>query len=373
MEHNNCKAACHEKEKEISFFRDRVLSWYDRHRRVLPWRALKGEKLRPYHVWLSEIMLQQTTVPTVMPYFLKFIDLWPDLKALADAQEDDVLSAWAGLGYYARARNLHKCAQILSKDYGGVFPADQKSLKKLPGIGDYTSAAIRSIAFDKPATVVDGNVERIMARHFAITTPLPAAKKALHQQALILSEGRTDRPGDYAQSLMDIGSSVCIAGKPRCSLCPLVKTCLGKADGIAEVLPKRTPKKAKPQKTGYVFWISDKKGHILLHKRPAKGLFASMVGLPTTNWLDKNIKPTAHEQTFEIPLPFLDLKKGNERCLFVEHVFTHFSLKLFILEHTISEEDNNKIVPPFFWHDVKDVENTGFPSLFRKVVNLCLR
>lgn len=368
MKHNDCKNACHEKEEEIVVFRKNVLRWYDKHRRVLPWRAEKGDVPNPYHVWLSEIMLQQTTVPAVMSYFIRFIEKWPDVRTLANAEQDDVLKEWAGLGYYARARNLHACANKIVEVYNGVFPTDQKHLKELPGIGEYTSAAIRSIAFDKPAVVVDGNIERIMSRYYAVTEPLPKSKKILHSWATTLSEGREDRPGDYAQALMDIGAGVCIAGTPRCALCPISASCHARKQGIAEELPKRLKKTARPQKKGLVFWITDEKGRVLLEKRPSKGLFASMAGLPTTNWILDKEDPSI----YQVPLPFIDSFNGNYKNPFVEHVFTHFSLKLDIIQIDLVSAQLKRIKKPFYWVPESEIKNAGFPSLFRKVANICL-
>ena len=223
-----------------------LLDWYDRHARQLPWRAPpnSGRQTPPYRVWLSEIMLQQTTVVTVGPYFEKFLSLWPTVEALAAATLDQVLHAWAGLGYYSRARNLHKCAQTLVADFDGVFPKDEETLLSLPGIGPYTAAAIASIAFDVRATVMDGNVERVVARYYAINTPLPDAKKELKLLAGAMTPNK--RPGDYAQAMMDLGATICTPRNASCPQCPFAKTCMALAQGVADVLPKRKPKKQKP-------------------------------------------------------------------------------------------------------------------------------
>ena len=221
-----------------------LLDWYDRHRRRLPWRAAPGVPSDPYRVWLSEIMLQQTTVPVVVGYFQRFLARWPTLEALAQAELDDVLHAWQGLGYYARARNLHACAQHVLADHGGRFPPEEKALRALPGIGRYTAAAIAAIAFDRPATVVDGNVERVMARLRAVETPLPTAKPRLYTLAAELTP--ETRPGDYAQALMDLGATVCTPRNPGCLACPWRDACEGRARGMAETLPRRAPKRAAP-------------------------------------------------------------------------------------------------------------------------------
>src|SRR6266851_5721080 len=219
---------------------ERLLAWYDRHRRVLPWRALPGAKSDPYRVWLSEIMLQQTTVMAVAPYFTAFLARWPDVAALAAADLEEVLHAWQGLGYYARARNLHACAREIVARHHGKFPGDEAALRALPGIGGYTAAAIAAIAFGRQATAVDGNVERVIARLHAVTTPLPDAKPELHRLAAALTP--VGRPGDYAQALMDLGATICTKHRPKCVLCPWRAPCLARRQGIAESLPARRPK-----------------------------------------------------------------------------------------------------------------------------------
>ncbi len=344
----------------VQEFRGQVLNWYDRHARILPWRAVKGQKAQAYHVWLSEIMLQQTTVGAVIPYFTKFIETWPDVQSLADAGREDVMSAWAGLGYYARARNLHECAGIVANDLSGVFPQDQAELKKLPGIGDYTSAAIASIAFDKPAVVVDGNIERVMARFFALRAPLPAAKKQLKELAGALSEDQTSRPGDYAQGLMDLGAGICTVQSPKCGLCPLSGNCQGRAQGIAQELPVRAFKKDKPQKIGFVYWIEDKSGRVLLHRRPSKGMLGGMVGLPTSDWIEGRRKPEHLDVVRNLKLKTM---KQN-----IHHSFTHFDLKLSIQTSIYEGKDVSN--DAYFWCHRDKLEDTGFPTLFGKAVKL---
>ena len=241
-----------------------LLGWYDRHRRVLPWRALPGRRAEPYHVWLSEIMLQQTTVATVKSYFDHFVARWPRVEDLASADLDEVLHAWQGLGYYARARNLHKCAQTVARDHGGRFPDTEAGLLSLPGIGPYTAAAIAAIAFDVPASPVDGNIERVMARLRRITQPLPGAKTAIQAAARELTP--QDRPGDFAQAMMDLGATVCTPRAPKCDLCPWCDACVARAAGNAEGLPARAPKKVKPTRHGIVFWTVDGQGRVLLRR-----------------------------------------------------------------------------------------------------------
>ena len=310
--------------------RAQLLAWYDRHRRVLPWRALAGNRADPYHIWLSEIMLQQTTVATVGPYFLRFLERWPSVHKLADAPLDDVLHGWQGLGYYARARNLHRCAQMVSQDLDGVFPDTEEALRQLPGIGVYTAAAIAAIAFDRPASVVDGNVERVMARLFAIHEALPAAKTILSDCASVLAprpvkSGATQRSGDYAQALMDLGATVCTPRKPACSRCPWSRSCAAMAAGIAEELPRRAPKKEKPTRKGVAFWAVAPDGAILLRRRPEKGLLGGMMEVPSTEWREAGWTNSAARIAAPVSADWTALP-GQ-----VRHTFTHFHLELEIM------------------------------------------
>ena len=336
--------------KQIEEYRGQLLSWYDSHQREVPWRVCSGEKPDPYKVWLSEIMCQQTTVQAVKAYYAKFLDLWPTVHDLASAKQEDVMAAWAGLGYYARARNLHKCAQIVSQELGGAFPDTQEELKKLPGIGDYTSAAISAIAFNKPSIVVDGNVERVMARFFAIQEPLPGSKKQLKDLASIFYQDFDHRPGDLAQSFMDLGAGICIPKAPRCMLCPLRENCQGLVQGIAGALPKKDKKKTRPQKYGHIYWIENEQGQVLFHKRPDKGLLGGMVGLPTTVW--ETTKP-AHSKELKI------LQSVKEP---VHHVFTHFDLSL-TLHH--ADTHQSAMREGHFW-DNPENQSTALPSVFKK-------
>src|SRR5437764_4173802 len=260
----------------------RLLEWYDRHRRTLPWRAPAGLTSVPYVVWLSEIMLQQTTVATVGDYFHRFVKRWPSVEALAAAPLDDVLSAWAGLGYYARARNLHACAGTVVAEHAGQFPRDEAALLALPGIGRYTAAAIRAIAFDQPASAVDGNVERVIARLFALTTPLPDAKIEIAARAADLVP--RERAGDYAQAMMDLGATVCTPRRPRCVICPLMEGCRARALGLAEELPRRAPRADKPTRRGVAFVLMRRDGAVLLRKRPTKGLLGGMDEVASSAW-----------------------------------------------------------------------------------------
>ncbi|HBR69925.1 MAG TPA: A/G-specific adenine glycosylase [Rhodospirillaceae bacterium] len=346
-------------------FRKQVLAWYDRHARILPWRSPPGQKPDPYHVWLSEIMLQQTTVGAVIPYFEKFLRKWPDIKALANAERQDVMSAWAGLGYYTRARNLHTCAKVVLEEMNGIFPEEEKALLALPGIGPYTAAAVSAIAFNKPTNVVDGNIERIMARYFAVTEPLPGIKKKLKAHALALSNKQSERPGDYAQALMDIGAGICTPRTPKCGICPIQAGCKGYNQGIAKDLPARAVKPLKPQRFGFLYWIQDKEGRVLLHRRPEKGLLGGTYGLPTSDWVDAserdNLEHLKHFQ--EIRFEGDDRKK-------IRHSFTHFDLELEVRRS--APVKSLKIGKDYFWHRTEDIGDFGFPSVFKKALKLNL-
>ncbi len=345
-------------------FRKKILDWYDIHRRVLPWRALNGQSADPYHVWLSEIMLQQTTVQAVIPYFNKFTTIWPDVHALAQADTQDVMNNWAGLGYYARARNLHKCAKIISEDYNGVFPKNQIELKTLPGIGDYTSAAIASIAFDIPSNVVDGNVERVMARYHACATPLPNGKKDLKQfAAQYITQDSSGRPGDYAQSLMDLGATICTPKSPACPLCPVNENCAAYTLGQPDKYPVRAPKVAKPRRHGYVYLIRDSNGKVLVQKRPDKGLLGGMYGLPTSQWIEQT-QERSHIERLDMKITNLNHKD------FVQHVFTHFHLRLDVYDLFLSEEIEEFSSAEYKWLSPEEIKDTGFPTVFQKALNL---
>lgn len=341
-------------------FRNALLAWYDRHARVLPWRYHPGNKANPYHVWLSEVMLQQTTVPAVIPYFGKFVDKWPDVHALAAAADDDVMQAWAGLGYYARARNLLKCARAVSADHGGIFPEDLEGLKKLPGIGDYTAAAIASIAFDLPATVIDGNVDRVVSRYFAITEPLPDSKPMIRERAALMFEGRVKRPGDFAQAMMDLGATICTPKSPACGLCPVAAECRARTIGIAATLPRRREKAALPKKKGYIYWIANTRGEILFEKRPDKGLLGGMIAVPTSPW---TVGKASHISAIKI-----SDSETMRKDLRVRHVFTHFELELQGV--TITAPKGFKPQPHQFWVAAPDIPGLGLPTVFKKFVRL---
>ena len=262
-----------------------LLAWYDRDRRILPWRAAPGVAPDPYRVWLSEIMLQQTTVKAVLPRYADFLRRWPDVTALAAAELGEVLAAWAGLGYYARARNLHACAREVVARHGGRFPATEAELRTLPGIGDYTAAAIAAIAFGARATPIDGNIERVVARLFAVATPLPAAKPEIRSLALALTPD--ERAGDFAQSLMDLGATLCSPRRPACGLCPVVSGCEAHAQGLAEVLPYRDAKAERPTRRGVAFVALRDDDTVLLRERPLKGLLGGMLETPSSPWTER--------------------------------------------------------------------------------------
>ncbi len=345
-------------------FRRRILKWYDAHRRVLPWRALPGQVADPYHVWMSEIMLQQTTVPAVAPYFQKFISRWPHVRDLAAARDEDVLQYWAGLGYYARARNLIKCARYVANDLKGVFPRDMEGLLLLPGVGRYTAAAIRSIAFQMPSTVVDGNVERVMARVFAVTDPLPASKPKLYDLAHMLSDNQQERPGDYAQALMDLGSGICTPKSPKCMLCPVSTMCAAYNQGIQNELPAKAEKTERPFRYGHAYIFQNSKGQILLERRPDKGLFGSMYGFPTSEW----VKAPSRKKLPDITSP--DRLKLVDTGQHVKHVLTHFELRLDLWRGTAKNDIIKMLGIQGVWMDKDELDAAGLPTLFKKIRKL---
>ncbi len=332
-----------------------LLHWYDAHARVLPWRSPPGVTPDPYHVWLSEIMLQQTTVATVKAYFIKFLNLWPTIQDLAEADREDVMRAWAGLGYYARARNLHACAISIVETHGGLFPRTVEGLLELPGIGPYTAAAIASIAFDVPAAAVDGNVERVISRYYAIEEPLPAAKPAIRQYAQSLVPQK--RAGDFAQAMMDLGATICTPKSPDCENCPWLAGCQGRKLAIAETLPRKLPKKKIPTRKAYAFWI-EQDGAVLLRKRPDKGLLGGMLEVPSTEWIAK--LPRDHE----CPLSAVWRKLPG----IVAHTFTHFHLELTVL---VAEKiETGELVQPgdYRWVKRADLPGEALPTVMQKVV-----
>lgn len=331
-----------------------LLSWYDAHRRVLPWRALPGEVPDPYRVWLSEIMLQQTTVATVRNRFEVFLQRWPTVNALAEAALDDVLAEWAGLGYYARARNLHKCAIQVATELDGVFPRDIAGLQALPGIGDYTSAAIAAIAFNVPATVVDGNVERVIARQFAIDEVMPAAKKAIKAAAATLTP--SDRPGDYAQALMDLGATICTPKKPTCALCPINVSCEALQAHDPERFPVKAPKKQRPVRRANIYCLlrdGDAGPETWLRRRPEKGLLGGMLEFPSGSW--------QAEREEAAPL-LADWRQVNHE---VVHIFTHFRLELAV--HVASVGNTEPSDEEGRWVPLNRLDDVALPTVMKKV------
>jgi A/G-specific adenine glycosylase len=351
-----------------------LLAWYDRYRRQLPWRAAPGERSDPYRVWLSEIMLQQTTVKAVAPYYARFLARWPDVRALAAAPLDEVLKAWAGLGYYSRARNLHACARAVVERHGGVFPADEAGLRALPGIGAYTAAAIAAIAYDAAVVPVDGNVERVIARLFAVETPLPAAKRDIVRLARGVQPPKT-RAGDFAQAVMDLGATICTPKRPACGLCPWTQSCVAHARGEAEAFPRRTPKREGALRRGAAFVARRADGYLLLRTRPPRGLLGGMTEVPTTEWTAEFEEADALE---DAP-PFSSAPVGEKKKKMswrrvpgvVRHVFTHFPLELVVY---VAEIPKNARAPKGTrWVALDTIGGEALPSLMRKVVAHGLR
>lgn len=342
--------------EDFSDLPGRLLAWYDRHRRDLPWRARPGERPDPYRVWLSEIMLQQTTVATVGGYFDRFMARWPDVSALAAASLDEVLHLWQGLGYYARARNLHACARAVVERHGGRFPDTEAALRALPGIGDYTAAAVAAIAFGCPATPVDGNIERVMARLFAYAEPLPDAKPALRRLAATLTPA--ERAGDYAQAVMDLGATICTPRKPKCILCPWREACRGRMQGIAEDLPARRAKAEKPLRRGVAFWAVRPDGAVLLRRRPEQGLLGGMMEVPSTPW--REAPWSEQEAKAAAPVP----AKWRALPGVVRHGFTHFHLELAVL----AGEVRSGFSKGGIWVDIDQLSTQALPTVMKKVV-----
>jgi A/G-specific adenine glycosylase len=347
-----------------------LLAWYDRHRRVLPWRPLSGERADPYRVWLSEIMLQQTGVKTVGPYFEKFVTRWPDVDALGRASLDDVLRMWAGLGYYSRARNLHACAVAVRRDHGGVFPDTEQGLRALPGIGPYTAAAIAAIAFGRRTMPVDGNIERVVSRLFAVEEELLQAKPLIQQLATTLlgagdEESRAgdanSRAGDSAQALMDLGSSICTPKKPACALCPLNEDCVSRARGDQETYPRKAPKKSGALRRGAAFVVT-RGGELLVRTRPEKGLLGGMTEVPTSHWLASQDDESALQQA-----PILKgIARWHRKAGVVTHVFTHFPLQLVV--YTARVPARSRAPEGMRWVPISTLKDEALPNVMRKVI-----
>jgi A/G-specific adenine glycosylase len=323
-------------------FAARLLGWYDRAARDLPWRIppREGTVPDPYRVWLAEVMLQQTTVAAVAGYFQRFTARWPTVADLAAAQDADVMAAWAGLGYYARARNLLACARAVVRDHGGRFPDTEAELRALPGIGDYTAAAVAAIAFGRAAVVVDANIERVVARHALIETPLPMAKKAI--RVVLAPHVPADRPGDFAQALMDLGATICTPRGPACAICPVMADCRARGRDDIERLPVKPPKKAKPRRHGVAYWI-ERDGNVWLVRRPGKGMLGGMRALPGGAWDDRPARAAGIAS--------------------VDHSFTHFDLTL-ILQH----RETPDTAAEGEWWPLSTLDAAGLPTLYRKLI-----
>ena len=337
----------------------KLLAWYDIHRRVLPWRAPEGHRADPYRVWLSEIMLQQTTVQAVAAYYRKFLQRWPTVRDLAEAPQDRVLAAWAGLGYYARARNLHATARLVASEMGGVFPATAEGLRRLPGIGSYTAGAISAIAYDERQAAMDANAERVIARLYAVETPMPKAKAELHVLGMALVPARA---GDFAQALMDLGSAICTPKRPACPNCPLMEACVARQRGIQEQLPVKAPKMARPLKRGAAFVATDRSGAVLLIKRPDKGLLASMLEPPLGPWTAAFPSKTVALQQ----APFAG--EWTKRAGIVRHGFTHFELEIEVYVASLAKR------PAFHgrWVAQEHLRDVELPTVMRKIVEHAL-
>lgn len=340
-----------------------LVDWYDREKRDLPWRAKAGNEVNPYRVWLSEIMLQQTTVNAVIPYFEKFTQKWPAVEDLAAADDEEVLAAWAGLGYYTRAHNLHKCAKVIVSDFAGRFPDREKDLLALPGIGPYTAAAISAIAFGRRATPMDGNFERVIARLFAVETPLPKAKRELKE----LAEGLTPkrRSGDYAQAMMDLGATVCTPRRPSCLICPLEAHCAAHGRGIAEALPMRVEKAERPVRRGIAFLALREDGKVLIRKRAQGGLLSGMMEVPSTPWDEDWIAEDEALRSVPVngdwwPVP------GS-----VSHTFTHFKLELLVYRAVVPVSSSLTLwAEPkrCRWVKRNKLDSEALPSVMRKIL-----
>ena len=356
------------KKNNYKTFSNSLLSWYDLNRRILPWRALPGEISNPYFVYLSEIMLQQTVVKTVIPYFLKFVRKWPDINALAKAELHEINSYWAGLGYYSRAKNLHETAKIISNKYDGFFPTDKNSLIALPGIGEYTSSAIMAIAFDRKSNVIDGNVERVFSRFYAVEKPIEESKIFIKNIAEKHLPGQ--RYGDYAQALMDLGSLICIPKSPRCTMCPLLAICDVGGSTRAKQYPIKLPKKEKEERYGLFFYLKNKDGAVLFKTNKSSGLLANMDMLPSIGWYEDSKRLKASPKFTQKKHEFLGVKwKILDQNLV--HIFTHFKLNCTVAIAIINDENELLIdldKSTYRFVQKKNMNDLALPSLIKKIL-----
>jgi A/G-specific adenine glycosylase len=352
----------------LSDIAGRLLAWYDRERRDLPWRYAPGEAADPYRVWLSEIMLQQTTVKAVIPYFTAFTKAYPTVRKLAKADLDDVLRLWAGLGYYSRARNLHACARDVVKRHKGRFPRSEAELSELPGIGPYTAAAIAAIAFGETATPVDGNVERVVARLFAIGEPLPASKPTIKARAVAITPAA--RAGDFAQAMMDLGATICTPKRPSCLMCPLQSACIARLQGIEDALPRKIEKGERPTRYATAFLALREDGHVLLRKRGPTGLLAGMMEIPSSDWRDEPMAFTEAERAAPLGADWWEVP-GT-----VVHVFTHFRLEIRVYHAVVPvEAPLNLWAAPdrCRWVKRSHLQSEALPSVMRKIIGHAMR
>jgi A/G-specific adenine glycosylase len=334
-----------------------LLAWYDRHRRDLPWRARAGEKPDPYKVWLSEIMLQQTTVAAVKPFYDRFLERFPTVGKLADAPVDRVMQAWAGLGYYSRARNLHACAKTVVAAHGGRFPESDQDLRRLPGIGAYTAAAVAAIAFERPTAAVDGNVERVVSRLFLVEEPLPRAKPLIRELAQALVPA--DRPGDFAQALMDLGATLCTPKRPACALCPWMRPCRARAESLQESFPRKAPKREGELRRGAAFVALRADDAVLLRTRAPKGLLGGMAEPPTSAW----------SAGYDLGQAMLDAPldaRWRRVPGVVRHVFTHFPLELTVFLGRIGA--GTEAPDGMRWTRWSDLGGEPLPGAMKKVL-----
>lgn len=338
---------------DYTYFSKNVLNWYSLNKRDLPWRYKNNSQKDPYKIWVSEIMLQQTTVQTVIPYYKKFIKRWPNVKKLSTSNINEVLDFWSGLGYYRRAKNLHLTSKIISNQFDGVFPLEKNEIIKLPGIGEYTAAAIRAIVKDEEDTVVDANIERVIARVFYLKKPIKKIKKEIKQNAKKLTPKLNN--GDYIQALMDIGSLICTPKDPLCNDCPIEKFCITKKKNAVNEIPKKIIKNDKPVREGIVFWIKNKNNQILLKRRDETGLLPGMLEFPSYNWSKNKI----NENDKKI-LSIKNIKKLNKKVI---HEFSHFKLKLTVYEK--NKFNKNRI--DGMWVGIDEINELGLPTLMKKV------